>query len=431
MKKNFKFILTFAALLVAGCAGFFSVFGLSQLFAGASLAVIIMASTLELSKVIVVSLLQRYWTRLSRGFRNYLAAAVIVLVCITSAGIYGFLSNAYQKTASKYELSEGQQGALTSKQALFQKSIDDNKAIVATKTKRIEQLSTLRTSQEARLDAGITNADRNRARNDISSANKEIQSLNTEVDELNAKIAPLTDSVNVYANKAIELKTTASGTSEIGPLKYLAGVTGQPMDKVVNWFILLLIFVFDPLAVALVYAANKVSEIDEKEKEEKNESEEEVILPGADNIAALDPIMPVEDDRDYFIPAPSNDMSPSGLNLINPVTSELNLLAKEEPVQDEPNVEPFRLTEPEPEHIDEPAEVEEHEEEVHEEPKVEEPVIEKPKIKLEDIKEIKQTNRGFSKEIPLPNANNSIQRVGSNKHVKNNESDRLFYKKRK
>lgn len=109
------------ALAVAGCAGYFSVWGLSQLFAGASTAVIIMASVLEIGKVVTTTALHRYWTKLARGLKIYLTVSVLVLMMITSAGIYGFLSNAYQSTANKLEIHEGELAVLDGKKGLFEK----------------------------------------------------------------------------------------------------------------------------------------------------------------------------------------------------------------------------------------------------------------------------------------------------------------------
>lgn len=440
MKIKFSLLVAFSAFLVAGCAAFFSVFGLSQLFAGAKLAVIIMASSLEVSKVVAVSLLQRYWSKISKGLKIYLAIGVFILVCITSAGIYGFLSNAYQQSATKYEISEGELSAINSKKMLFEKSIADNQAIVATKTKRIDQLTTLRTTQETRLDGAASNGDRSRARSDINNASKEIQALNTEVDGINAKITPLMDSVNVYSNKLIESKAKSTGAAEIGPLKYLAQLTGQPMDKVVNWFILLLIFVFDPLAVALVIATNKVMELENKTPPKPDETKkvleelEQFIIkntPLVDETTGeinLDNV-PTTIDREYWI---GNGKAPDEEEILR-----LTGVTESQEIVEEPA--PMEVV-PEPESIEEPAEephIEEHHDEEEQIEAVIEPVIEEPEpvvapqtivqkrepvittgsVKLEEIKEVKAQSRGFSKDIPTP-SNNTIQRIGSNSYKK-------------
>jgi len=391
MKFKFSILVALSAALVAGCAAYYSVFGLSQLFAGASLAVIIMASSLEFSKVIAVSFLHRYWDKISIGLRAYLSIGVFILICVTSAGIYGFLSNAYQKTANKLEITEGQSGVLNGKKSLFEKNITDNNNIITTKSTRVQQLTQLRTNQENRLDGATTNSAKSKARGDINSANGEIQKLNGEIDVLNNKNASLSDSVSFYANKLIELKINDHASAEIGPLKYLAQLTGQPMDKVVNWFILLLIFVFDPLAVALVIATNRVIELESGRSEPKPEKEPKT----RKYIGKLKDLFKKKD---------------------RPIAESAQEVIISEPI----------ILEPEPEIvtpiISEPV--------IYSEPK-KEPVIPNGRIELNDIKEIKEkTNRGFSVNIPQP-VTNTIQRIGSNKVIKDNDNSRVFFKKRR
>lgn len=399
MKFKFSLLVATSAALVAGCAAYYSVFGLSQLFAGAGLAVIIMASSLEFSKIIAVSFLHRYWDKISNGLKLYLSIGVFVLVCITSAGIYGFLSNAYQKTAHKLEISEGQAGLINSKKELFQKNINDNNSIIANKSGRIQQLTQLRTNQEARLDGATTNVNRNRARNDISGSNQEIQKLNGEIDVLNLKNVSLTDSVNYYSNKLLELKSNDNISAEIGPLKYLSQLTGQPMDRVVNWFILLLIFVFDPLAVALVIATNRVIEIESGKIPTPSEPREKrkwnIKLPKI--FKKKDKLEPVTD-----VP------EPQGQTVLENVPETEQQIA-EEPINEEPMIEV----------------------EVAQQLIRKEPVIPTGKIEREDIREIKEkTNRGFSVNIPdVPQT--TIQRIGSNKLIKDNDNSIVFFKKRK
>ena len=403
MKFKFSFLLALSATLVAGCAAYYSVFGLSQLFAGASLAVIIMASSLEFAKIVSVSFLQRYWSKVSGTLKTYLVIGVFILVCITSAGIYGFLSNAYQKTAHKLELSEGELSVINSKKALFDKNIQDNQTIINTKSARLTQLSNLRTAQETRMDAATNTAEKNRIRNDINSATKEIQRLNSEIDTLNVKNVALTDSSNVYATKAIQSKTGNSVAAEIGPLKYLAALTGQPMDKVVNWFILLLIFVFDPLAVALVIATNRMLQIEHDGDEEKKKQS-----PLFEPLKNLIKKKPEEEKAEEL----------ASIEEVEP-----------EPKEPEPVEEPIlQVEETEPEHAVEVESAPEAPEIVFRTKK--EPVIPTGKVELQDIKEIKESaNRGFSQPIPKPSSN-LIQRIGTNKFVNNNDEGRVIFKRR-
>ena len=381
------------ALSVAGCAAYFSVWWLSQLFAGASLAVIIMASVLEAGKLVVTTALHTYWDKFAKPLRAYLAVSVVILMLITSAGIYGFLSNAYQKTANKLEIHEGELGVLDGKKAIFQKGIDDNQKIIDTKNKRLDQLSGLRTSQESRIDGSKSNRDRNSVRGDIASANGEIQKLSTEIDGLNAKNAILSDSIGKYNVKSLEMKSGSDVAGEVGPLKYIAELTGVPMAKVVNYLILLLIFVFDPLAISLVLATNKAFE-----------------LAGEST--------PLEPKKD------------STKEVLEEILEELKH-EHEENLHEEPIHEP---TETEGVIVEEPATPE---------PTIEEPVaevqppIEMPtnnpitssKIALEDIKEIKEGNRGYSVAVPHPKKNNTIERIGSNKVIKDGDNNKFFFKR--
>lgn len=380
MKIKFSFLVALSAALVAGCAAYYSVFGLSQLFAGAGIAVIIMASSLEFSKVVAVSFLHRYWNKISAGLKIYLTIGVFILICITSAGIYGFLSNAYQKTANKLELSEGQLSVLGNKKDLFQKNIDDNQKIIDTKNKRLQQLSDLRTTQETRIDAATTNSAKSKVRNDIKAANDEIQKLNGEIDNLTAKNTSLLDSVNFYSTKVIESKSNNSVAGEVGPLKYLAQLTGYPMDKVVNWFILLLIFVFDPLAVSLVIATNKVLELEKK----------------SPDYVEPEPIVEPKKKRNFtFFKKLGSSIKNTGSKLSNSTKELLKRKPKVQKERAEKLVEIKTFEAP-----------------------IEAP-IEEPKP---------ETNRGFS--VNIPTSNNVIERIGSNKVVKDGNTDKVYFKRR-
>ena len=101
--RFFAFLVGLAAFAIAGSAAFFSVFGLSKLFAGATSAVVVMAGSLEFGKLISASFLYRYWDKVNKALRTYLLVGIITLVGITSAGIFGFLSNAYQGATIEFE----------------------------------------------------------------------------------------------------------------------------------------------------------------------------------------------------------------------------------------------------------------------------------------------------------------------------------------
>ncbi len=220
-----------------------------MLFAGASLAVLIMASSLEVAKLVIASLLYQYWDKLNKILRTYLATAACVLVLITSAGIYGFLSAAYQSTATKSEIVDKQIAALETKKQLY---IDSRDNILKEKQSLADLRGTLSkgsTTQYTDRKGNLVVRTNNAAIRNIESASKSDEKLSEKVDVVN-------DSIFSLENQILEVKTNSEATSELGPLKYISKLTGQPMDKIINWFLLVIIFVFDPLAISLVIAAN-------------------------------------------------------------------------------------------------------------------------------------------------------------------------------
>lgn len=394
MKIKFSYIILILALLVAGCAAYFSVWGLSQLFSGASMSVIIMASVLEFSKIASTTALHNYWNKLNKSLKYYLVIAVAVLMLITSAGIYGFLSNAYQKTANQLEIEKGEVGILDNKKTLFQKNIDDNQRIVDTKNRRIEQLTNLRNTQEVRLDSARSNTAKDKVRKDIQIATEEIQKLTNDVDGLNNKNVSLSDSISSYTVKVLEINANSSVGAEVGPLKYISEVTGVPMNKVVNILILLFIFVFDPLAIALVLLTNRIFEIENEEQT----IETKVETPKKETNVEYKPLVeePSIVDEQY-----------DDIHMIEPIVEDKKL---EEDVIEETIFE---------EAVDV---VEEDDDSI----KFREPVVPNGKITVEDIKEVK--DRGFSINIPKQNSN-TIQRIGSQKIVKDGDNNKVFFKR--
>jgi len=259
MKKYFfPFLIAVSALSVAGCAAFYSVFGLSKLFAGARFEVILMAGSLEVAKLVVASLLYQYWTTINKFLRAYLFLAVLVLMVITSGGIYGFLSNAYQETAVKSELLDKGLAVLQQKQITYQ---DNKKDFHTEKLQLSQSISDLRISlsnphQVQYIDREtqqLITTSSSSARRDLK---KELALTIKERDTLNKKLEIVQDSILQIDVRLVELQISNEEQRELGPLKYISALTGKPMEKVVNWFLLLIIFVFDPLAIAMIVAMN-------------------------------------------------------------------------------------------------------------------------------------------------------------------------------
>ena len=247
--KIFPLLIALSALSVSASAAFYSVSGLSKLFAGASLEVIIMASSLEVAKLVIASLLYQYWDSLNKGLRAYLAVATCVLILITSAGIYGFLSGAYQETANKEGIVTQQITALETKKALYEETRDN---LLADRKSNNELRGTLSKGSTTQY----TDKNGNLVVRTNNSAIRNIESTAKENEKLAAKLDVANDSIFALETQILEAKVNSEAASELGPLKYLSELTGVEMNRIINWLLLVIIFVFDPLAIALVIAAN-------------------------------------------------------------------------------------------------------------------------------------------------------------------------------
>lgn len=252
----FPTLIGLSALSVSASAAYYSISGLSKLFAGASFEVIIMASSLELAKLVIASLLYQYWNKINKLLRTYLSVAAVVLVLITSMGIYGFLSAAYQETANKA-------GTIDSQIALVEVKRDNIKQQLEIYNKEKvsinDAVSELRTGlsnnkiqykdQDGNIITSTSSATRKTLEAQLDQAIERQDKVNAKVDELNEELFK-------YETEIVEIQTGSDIAGELGPLKYLSGLTGIAMDKIINYLLLVIIFVFDPLAISLVIAAN-------------------------------------------------------------------------------------------------------------------------------------------------------------------------------
>ena len=247
--KIFPLLIAFSALSVSASAAFYSVSGLSKLFAGASLEVIIMASSLEVAKLVIASLLYQYWDSINKVLRVYLTIAAGVLILLTSAGIYGFLSAAYQETANKEGIVTQQITALETKKGLYEETRDN---LLTDRKSNNELRGTLSKGSTTQY----TDKNGNLVVRTNNSAIRNIESTAKENERLAAKLDVVNDSIFALETQILEAKVNSEAASELGPLKYLSELTGIEMNRIINWLLLIIIFVFDPLAIALVIAAN-------------------------------------------------------------------------------------------------------------------------------------------------------------------------------
>ena len=263
------FLLGLSALMIALAAAYFSVTGLSKLFAGASTAIILMASSLEFAKLISAGFLYNYWDKINKALRTYLLVGVCVLIIITSAGIYGFLTSAYQITADKLGVVDKQTEIIQFKKNRLESQLASYTEEKSQLTQTLSALSggLSNNNQSYKDKAGnIITYSSSSNRNALSTQLSEVKQQRSKVDE---KIGQLTDSITKLELSALDVQQNSEVAGEVGPLKFMAEITGRPMATIVNWFALLIIFVFDPLAVTLVIAFNAALKIDKGEDDVK------------------------------------------------------------------------------------------------------------------------------------------------------------------
>jgi hypothetical protein len=275
-ERIFPFLIALSALSVSVSAAFYSVTGLSKLFAGASTEVLIMASSLEISKLVIASLLYQYWGVINKVLRIYLTIACVVLVLITSAGIYGFLSSAYQETANKA-------GNIDAQVELLEKKRDNYKEQLVIYNTEKESINTSINNLRTGLSNNTTQrVDQKTGQLIITSSSANRKALEKQLDQavirqtsINQKVDSLNTLVFDIETQIVDVQTNGELASELGPLKYLSNLTGVSMDRIINYLLLIIIFVFDPLAISLVIAANFAFSRLKKEKIVENNSKEE------------------------------------------------------------------------------------------------------------------------------------------------------------
>lgn len=253
-----KWILGVSALFVASCSAFFSVTGLGLLFHGASTSVIIMASSLELAKLVTAAYLKQKWSELEKLLKFYLSLAVFVLMIITSVGIYGYLSDAFQQQSIELNRVERQIAVIDNKIKLNQRDIDRYE-------QKITNLTNIRNSQEQNYSKLIDKEKgTSRIVSLIRNADAEISTSSLKIDSLNSSNAAYFQQIDQIKNENIGLE------KKVGGFRFVSEGLGVDIKTAVKWFILLLVFVFDPLAIAMVLAYVKYSNSqNDKEKQRK------------------------------------------------------------------------------------------------------------------------------------------------------------------
>jgi flagellar biosynthesis chaperone FliJ len=197
-------------------------------------------------------------------------SAAVVLMIITSIGVYGYLTNSYQETAKVIYKTQNEITLLDQKKKLFEEQKIQLDKSVEDKNNRLKSLDQIRVSQQNAYTQQLTQKrGTGGLSKNIASVDKSSENLNNDISTLTQKSFALSDSIASIEQLKLTLNNETF-SSELGPLLYLSRITGIPMDVVVNWFIIILVIVFDPLAVSLVIAANHLSS-KEKQKETLDE----------------------------------------------------------------------------------------------------------------------------------------------------------------
>lgn len=234
-------ILALTAFIIAGVAAYFSVQGIATLYAGAYISVLVMAGALEVGKLVATSFLYRFWHKTNLLLKTYILVAILTLMGITSMGIFGFLTAAYQTSLIEYSQAETQQEFLISQKAILEKELESL-------TMRVDTLNQSRLSQEQRLPSMSRTAARP-VYEDIARAGEEIGQTRTRMNKIFEEIKTLD-------LQTLEAQKQSGKQKDIGTLKYAAELFGTDINTVVKWFTISIIIVFDPLAIALVLAYN-------------------------------------------------------------------------------------------------------------------------------------------------------------------------------
>jgi hypothetical protein len=242
-----KFLVGFSALIIAGCAAFFSVTGLGVLFSGASTAVMVMAGSLEFAKLVAATYLKQTWDDI-KGFNKwYLTIAVAILMMITSAGIFGYLSNAFQ--AQSLQLQQVDREVL-----VFSTKIEQNTAQI---TQLNTQLGQLSSTQSTILEKGKVNS---RLLRSIDNKDRQVATINKKIADLQDENAKNNEKINEIKIANLDLE------KEVGGFRFIAEAFGIELKNVVKFFIFLIVIVFDPLAIALIIAFNGLIGVKKKKQ---------------------------------------------------------------------------------------------------------------------------------------------------------------------
>jgi len=245
------YLLLFCALALSGVAAFYAIIGLMAIFAAAPIPIAIMGSILEGSKLVVASWLYRNWTDVPKLMKGYLTTALVVLMLLTSMGIFGFLSKAH--------IEQGVPTAdVAAKVALVDEKIKTERENINAARQTISQLDAQVNETIKRTEGATDNAAINRSITIRSNQRREREALNKQIETSQAAIQKLNEERSPIAAQLRQVE------AEVGPIKYIAALIYSDtaatdptlLEKAVRWVTIMIVAVFDPLAVVMLIAAN-------------------------------------------------------------------------------------------------------------------------------------------------------------------------------
>lgn len=440
MKKILLYLVLVMAIGMAGIVAYVSVGGLLKVFSGAGTLGLLFFSAIEIAKIVATSAIHTYSDKISWIYKGALSLGIGIAMVITSVGIYGFLSSTYKETFMKLENVEAQVFLLEKKRDGIQTQLNN---IITEKTSIDGRISSLSSGlsnnviqyKDPETGQIITTTSSSTRR----ALEKQLNGAMTRQDVINLKYDNLNDKVFELDNQIVEVKLGNDSAAELGPLKYLSEVTGKSMDEVMKYFIFLLIIIGDPMAVLMVIVFNKIVNKDEYEGEKKNKPDNKsktriktigslfknikipkiptLIKKSNKTTSSLDNQIEAQ-VIDEVIPVMATE-SPSGEGLSS--YKDIIEEPKQEGVDFWGNIKSmYKET---PKSVASLTNITERLKEV----------IGKSKDIIEEPKETPKPNqgsRGFSIHVPDRKKTNAVNRIGTNKEVRDGDDSTIYFKKR-
>jgi hypothetical protein len=293
-QKRISYLLLTCAIFLASVVGFFSVKGLAQVFAGAGMAIILLGAGIEISKLVIASFLHRYWHKLTLGYKVGGLIFLFLVIFVTSSGVYGILSQAYTENKNKLMASKSEVALVEEKKKFFIDKKNDlqneYKQIISDIAQtRLQRNTTSSGMMSDSKDVYVDSRGRTSSKSNASTRKdylQQVEGLNSDIGKMESRrdgvyvdITNISDSIFSYETKIIEIKSSNEVAVELGPLIYLSEVTNTSLDKVLFWFLMVIVFLADPLAIALLTAYHFTQKVILEEDEKDSDNIEENPIP--------------------------------------------------------------------------------------------------------------------------------------------------------